>query len=85
MFLAPNTSTSLQTTLAADAHLAEGQFLHEEQTLNKAKSLMYRAGTRSPTISKTERQNLAKAITAMTTTTTTTCITILINSNVNIY
>jgi hypothetical protein len=29
----PNTSTSLQTTLAADAHLAEGQFLHEEQTL----------------------------------------------------
>jgi hypothetical protein len=27
-------STSLQTTLAADAHLAEGQFLLEEQTLN---------------------------------------------------
>jgi hypothetical protein len=26
-FLAPNTSTSLQTTLASDAHLAEGQFL----------------------------------------------------------
>jgi hypothetical protein len=38
-------STFLQTTLAADAHLAEGQFLHEEQTLNNAKSLMYRAGT----------------------------------------
>jgi hypothetical protein len=37
-FLVPNTSTSLQTTLAADAHLAEGQFLHEEQTLNNAKS-----------------------------------------------
>jgi hypothetical protein len=36
MFLAPNTSTSLQTTLAADAHLTEGQFLHEEQTLNNA-------------------------------------------------
>jgi hypothetical protein len=35
-FLAPNTSTSLQTTLVADAHLAEEQFLHEEQTLNKA-------------------------------------------------
>jgi hypothetical protein len=34
MFLAPNTSTSLQTTLAADAHLAEGEFLHKEQTLN---------------------------------------------------
>jgi hypothetical protein len=26
MFLAPNTWTSLQTTLAADAHLAEGHF-----------------------------------------------------------
>jgi hypothetical protein len=34
-FLAPNTSTSLQTTLAADTHPAEGQFLHEEQTLNR--------------------------------------------------
>jgi hypothetical protein len=54
MHLAPNTSTSLQTTLAADAHLAEGQFLHEEQTLNNAKSLIYQAGTRRPTISKTE-------------------------------
>jgi hypothetical protein len=55
-FLAPNTSTTLQTTLAADAHLAEGQFLFEEQTLNNAKSLIYRAGTRRPTISKTEGQ-----------------------------
>jgi hypothetical protein len=45
-FLAPNTSTPLQTTLAADAHLAERQFLHEEQTFNSAKSLIYRAGTR---------------------------------------
>jgi hypothetical protein len=54
MFLASNTSTSLQTTLAADAHVAEGQFLHEEQTLNNAESLIYRAGTRRPTISKTE-------------------------------
>jgi hypothetical protein len=44
MFLAPNTSESLQTTLAVDAHPAEGQFLHEEQTLNNAKSLIYRAG-----------------------------------------
>jgi hypothetical protein len=50
-------STSQQTTLAADAHLAEGQFLHEEQTLNKEKSLIYRAGTRRPTISKKEGQN----------------------------
>jgi hypothetical protein len=40
MFLATNTSTSLQTTLAADAHLAEGQFSHEEQTLNNAKTLI---------------------------------------------
>jgi hypothetical protein len=57
MFLVPNTSASLQTTLAADAHLAEGQFLDEEQTLNNAKSLIYRAGTRRQTISKTEGQN----------------------------
>jgi hypothetical protein len=57
-FPAPNTSTSLQTTLAADTDLAEGQFLLEEQTLNNAKSLIYRAGTRRPTISKTEGQNL---------------------------
>jgi hypothetical protein len=35
-FLAPNTSTSLQTTLAADAHLAERQFLHEGHTFNNA-------------------------------------------------
>jgi hypothetical protein len=58
MFRNPNTSTSLQTILAADAHLAEGQFFPEEQTLNKEKSLIYRAGTRRPTISKTEGQNL---------------------------
>jgi hypothetical protein len=41
MFRNPNTSTSLQTILAADAHLAEGQFLPEEQTLNKEKSLIF--------------------------------------------
>jgi hypothetical protein len=56
-YLAPNTSTSLQTTLAADAHLVEGQFLNGEQILNKAKSLMYRAGTPRLLISKTEGQN----------------------------
>jgi hypothetical protein len=39
MFLAPNTSMPLHTTLAADAHPAEGQFVHEEQTLSNAKSL----------------------------------------------
>jgi hypothetical protein len=35
-FLTSNTSTSLQTKLAADAHLAEGQFLHEVQALNNS-------------------------------------------------
>jgi hypothetical protein len=30
---------------AADAHLAEGQFLLEEQTLNMGKSRIYRTGT----------------------------------------
>jgi hypothetical protein len=38
--LLPNTSAFLQTTLAAVAHLAEGQ-----QTLNTEKSLVYRAET----------------------------------------
>jgi hypothetical protein len=56
--LAPNTSTSTKATLAADAHVAQGQCLHEGQTLNKAKSLIYRAGTGRPTVSKTEGQNL---------------------------
>jgi hypothetical protein len=51
---APNTSTFLQTTLAADALIAEGQFLLEEQTLDKANSLIYRAGARRATDSKTE-------------------------------
>jgi hypothetical protein len=48
----------LQTTLAADAHPAEGLFLLEEQILNSAKSLIYGAGTQRPTISKTEGQKL---------------------------
>jgi hypothetical protein len=47
-----------QTTLAAEAHLAERQFLLEEQTLNIDKSLIYREGTRRLTVSKTEGQNL---------------------------
>jgi hypothetical protein len=58
MFLDPNTLSSLQTTVAAGAHLEEGQFLHEEQTLNKAKSRIRRGGTRRPTVSRTEGQNL---------------------------
>jgi hypothetical protein len=40
MFLGSNTSTFLRTTLAAVAHLAEGQVLLEEHTLNNAKSLI---------------------------------------------
>jgi hypothetical protein len=58
MFLDADTSTSLQTTLVADAHLAEEQFALEEQTLNNPKSLICRVGTRGPTISKREGQNL---------------------------
>jgi hypothetical protein len=40
----PKISTSLQTTLAAEAHLAEGQFLLAEDTLNMGKSLICRTG-----------------------------------------
>jgi hypothetical protein len=46
-FLDPNTST-FQQILVADTNLAERQFLHEKQTLNKGKSLIYRAGTVRP-------------------------------------
>jgi hypothetical protein len=57
--LAPNTSMFLQIALAADARLAERQFLYEEQRFNKAESLICRAGTgRQKTVSKTEGQNL---------------------------
>jgi hypothetical protein len=45
---------SLQTTLAAEAHLAEGQHLLGVQTLNKTKPLTYRAGNRRPALSETE-------------------------------
>jgi hypothetical protein len=51
-----NTLTSLQTILAAEAHLTEGQFLPDEQILNTEKSLIYRAGTRKPTVSEMEKQ-----------------------------
>jgi hypothetical protein len=37
----PNSSVSLQTTLVAEALLAGGQFLLEEQTSNIEKSLIY--------------------------------------------
>jgi hypothetical protein len=46
---------ALQTTLAADAHLA-GQFLIERLKLNIEKSLRYREGTVRPTASKREGQ-----------------------------
>jgi hypothetical protein len=36
---------------------SRGTVLLEEQTLNNAKSLIYRAGIRTPTIFKTEGQN----------------------------
>jgi hypothetical protein len=45
MFLVSNTPTSLQTTLAAEAHLAEGQVLGEKQLLNTEESPMCRART----------------------------------------
>jgi hypothetical protein len=38
-FRAPNMSMSLQT-LAFDVHLAEGQFLHDKQTLNNANNII---------------------------------------------
>jgi hypothetical protein len=43
--LVPNTSLPLQTTLAAEVHLADEQFLLEKQTLNKEKSLTDQALT----------------------------------------
>jgi hypothetical protein len=49
---------SLQKTLAPDAHPAEGQFLQQEEILNIEKSLIYRAGSRTPTDFKAGGQNL---------------------------
>jgi hypothetical protein len=48
----------LQTTLATEAHLAEGQILLTEQTLNIGKSRIYRTGTQRTTISKAEEQSI---------------------------
>jgi hypothetical protein len=42
-----NMSSSQKATFAAEARLAEGQFLTEEQALNKATSLIYGAMTNS--------------------------------------
>jgi hypothetical protein len=41
-------------TSAAKAHLAEGQFLFEEQILNTEKLSFYLAGSLRPTVSKKE-------------------------------
>jgi hypothetical protein len=51
-------SASPQRAVAAELHMAEGRLLLEDQTLNEAKSQIYRAGTRRPTIYKGEGQNL---------------------------
>jgi hypothetical protein len=56
--LEPNTSTSLQTTLANEVHLAEGLFLPEQPTMNSEICLIYRGGGRRPTISERTGQNL---------------------------
>jgi hypothetical protein len=49
-------SLDLQTAFAADAHLAEGQWLKEQ--LNVVKLRMFRVGARMPTVSRTEGQYL---------------------------
>jgi fumarate reductase subunit C len=41
-------STDLQTTFAAEAHLAQGQWLWEQQNVEKFR--MFREGTRIPTV-----------------------------------
>jgi hypothetical protein len=46
------------SNLTAEFHLAGGHFLLKEQTLNKDISQIYLAGTRRPTVSKREGQNL---------------------------
>jgi hypothetical protein len=43
---------SQQTTLAAEAHLAEGQFLLEEETLNIENSLIHESRNQRPLVSK---------------------------------
>jgi hypothetical protein len=49
-------SIDLQTALAADTHLAEGQWLKEQ--LKVVKLRMFRVGTRRPTVTRTEGQYL---------------------------
>jgi hypothetical protein len=47
-------SVDLQTTFAAETHLAEGQWLKEQ--LNVLKLRVFRVGTRMPSVSRTEGQ-----------------------------
>jgi hypothetical protein len=56
--LVENTSSSQQTTLVAEGHLAQRQFLLEKQ--NKENFIMYRARNRGPTVSRTEVQELGQ-------------------------
>jgi hypothetical protein len=58
IFLAPNMSKFLQTALAAETHLADGQFVHEGDNFNCAESLKHLTGTLRPTVSKTEGHHL---------------------------
>jgi hypothetical protein len=49
-------SVSLQTAFAFETHLIEGQW--PEEQVNMLRSGMFRIGTRRPTLSRTEGQNL---------------------------
>jgi hypothetical protein len=49
--------TNVQTEFAAETNLAVGQWLEEQ--LNIEKFRMFRVGTRKPTASRTEGQDLA--------------------------
>jgi hypothetical protein len=50
-------STNIQTEFVARTHLAVGQWLEEQ--LNIETFRMFRVGTRKPTASRRERQDLA--------------------------
>jgi hypothetical protein len=50
-------STNLQTGFAAETCLAVGQWLEEQLNIDNFR--MFRVGTRNPTASRTEGQNLA--------------------------
>jgi hypothetical protein len=53
--LVPNWSVSLPTTLPAETHIGEEQFVLEEQILNTEKYVIYLTGTRRPVVSPTGR------------------------------